>query len=342
MYAASTTAYGCTAAGTSGQYLKSNGTSAPAWATFSSSTVGLGNVTNDAQIKASVGTAKGDMIYFTASATPARLAIGTAGYTLQATANGPVWTETVAVANGGTGATSFTANSVIISGSTTTSALTTRGITHYTTVGALGGKTSWGSPDDNTIPTMSTIAYWDGRYKTTDNKSNLEYSKLGKFGTMAIKTVGNGFSDSSDTLSVAYGTTSNTAVEGNATLVTLNGTNKTAASVASFYAPTSAGTAGQVLVSSGSGAPTWSDNATSIMILAATHLDSGGDIEWTDASITADHYLIKWNFSSSPENAPPVGLTWTTTTGKLTVTVTSGTSSETISPILMKIPSASS
>ena len=40
------------------------------------------------------------------------------------------------------------------------------------------------------------------------------------------------------------------------TAVTLNGTSK-AASTASFYAPTSVGTSGYILKSSGSGAPTW-------------------------------------------------------------------------------------
>lgn len=46
IYASSTSAYASTAAGTFGQYLKSNGTGAPTWATFSASTVGLGNVEN--------------------------------------------------------------------------------------------------------------------------------------------------------------------------------------------------------------------------------------------------------------------------------------------------------
>lgn len=41
----------------------------------------------------------------------------------------PDWINTVGVAHGGTGATSFTANSVIMSGNTTTAALTTKGIT---------------------------------------------------------------------------------------------------------------------------------------------------------------------------------------------------------------------
>lgn len=92
---------------------------APAWDTVTKTDVGLSNVTNDAQVKASLGTAKGDMLYWSANATPARLAIGTAGYTLQATANGPAWTQTVAVANGGTGVNSHTANRLVWSSSAT-------------------------------------------------------------------------------------------------------------------------------------------------------------------------------------------------------------------------------
>ena len=51
------------------------------------------------------------------------------------------------------------------------------------------------------------------------------------------------------------------------TKVTLNGSAK-GGSTASFYAPTAAGTAGQILTSAGSGAPTWADAAT-----ARTNLD---------------------------------------------------------------------
>ena len=174
--------------------------------------------------------------------------------------------NTIDIQHGGTGVTEFSANSLIMSGTTTTSALTTRSITDYIPDGgtpdALAGKTSWGS-GDNTIPTINTIAYWDGRYKSNDNKSNLLYCSVGQFRDMATKTKGNGFSESDNTISVAYGTAANTAVQGNATLVTLNGTNKTAGSIASFYAPTGAGTSGQYLKSSGSGAPTWATFTTS-------------------------------------------------------------------------------
>jgi len=48
----------------------------------SKSDVGLGNVTNEAQIAKSIGTAKGDLILFTASGTPVRLAVGSNGQVL--------------------------------------------------------------------------------------------------------------------------------------------------------------------------------------------------------------------------------------------------------------------
>lgn len=46
------------------------------------------------------------------------------------------------------------------------------------------------------------------------------------------------------------------SIVNNGTAVTLNGVDKSG-STASFYAPTNAGSVGQVLMSNGSGAPTW-------------------------------------------------------------------------------------
>ena len=60
-------------------------------------------------------------------------------------------TGTLPVSKGGTGATSFTANSVIMSGSSTTAALTTRAVTNNTSNTAITGSTN--------IPTMNTIYY---------------------------------------------------------------------------------------------------------------------------------------------------------------------------------------
>lgn len=70
-------------AGTNGQFLK-QGASSFAWATLTSSDVGLGNVTNNAQVTKATLTAKGDIIIATASATPGVLSVGTNGQVLTA------------------------------------------------------------------------------------------------------------------------------------------------------------------------------------------------------------------------------------------------------------------
>lgn len=98
IYAATTVAYASTAAGTDGQYLKANTGAAPTWETFSASTVGLGNVTNDAQIAKSIFTGPNQLLYSTAADTPAILApnITTTKKFLSMTGDGtdgtaPVW-----------------------------------------------------------------------------------------------------------------------------------------------------------------------------------------------------------------------------------------------------------
>lgn len=87
-------------------------------------------------------------------------------------------TGTVTVGHGGTGATSFTANSVIMSGSSTTAALTTRSVTNNTSASAITANTN--------IITANTLAYWNGAYSGTT--SRLAYCNKGAFGTMATKS----------------------------------------------------------------------------------------------------------------------------------------------------------
>lgn len=100
--------------------------------------------------------------------------VRTASGALYATAqDGAAKFGTLPVAQGGTGATSFTANSLIISGSTTTAALTTRAIYDRTSVNALNAAATWAN--STSIPTLNTLTYWDGRYQTTSNLSNLTY-----------------------------------------------------------------------------------------------------------------------------------------------------------------------
>ena len=68
--------------------------------------------------------------------------------------------------------------------------------------------------------------------------------------------------------------------------ITLNGT---ATKTPSFYAPTTAGTAGQQLVSSGTGAPVWQDASTILKKYTATNgaiTASGGAFTWTITAAT--------------------------------------------------------
>lgn len=67
-------------AGTTAQYWRGDKT----WQTLDKNAVGLGNVTNEAQIPKSVLTAKGDIIAASAASTPVRVAVGSNGQVLMA------------------------------------------------------------------------------------------------------------------------------------------------------------------------------------------------------------------------------------------------------------------
>lgn len=66
---------------------------------------------------------------------------------------------------------------------------------------------------------------------------------------------------------------------------------------------------------------------------------SGSSVSMNMAGLTSDHILTHWNFSSSPENAPPASLAWATYAGYFTITNTGGTTSETIKPVF-ELPTA--
>ena len=68
------------------------------------------------------------------------------------------------------------------------------------------------------------------------------------------------------------------------TKVTLNGTNKGASDV-SLYAPTTAGTNGQILVSSGSGAPSWSSTISASAISGTVAFNQLPVLYWANVEI---------------------------------------------------------
>ena len=89
---------------------------------------------------------------------------------------------TLGVGNGGTGATTFTSGALLIGNGT--SAVGTRTIKNMTAKGNLG----WtAATTDIYIPTVNTLAYWDGRYNAT--LSNLTYCVKGAFGDASVKGV---------------------------------------------------------------------------------------------------------------------------------------------------------
>lgn len=100
--------------------------------------------------------------------------------------NGTQWTGssnttigTLGVGYGGTGATTFTSGEALIGNGS--GVIQTRTIKNNTSVGALG----YTSDSAGTaLTTINTITYWDGRYQASGNKSNLEYVKYGKLGTI--------------------------------------------------------------------------------------------------------------------------------------------------------------
>lgn len=59
----------------------------------------------------------------------------------------------------------------------------------------------------------------------------------------------------------------------------------------------------------------------------------GSSVTITSTYIKAYHELLRWNFSSSPENCPPVNLKWETADGSFTITNLGGTTSEKIRPV---------
>ena len=58
----------------------------------------------------------------------------------------------------------------------------------------------------------------------------------------------------------------------------------------------------------------------------------GASVSYDLPGLTDKHELVRWNFSASAENAPPVDLAWTTADGYFTIANTGGTTAESIRP----------
>lgn len=84
------------------------------------------------------------------------------------------------------------------------------------------------------------------------------------------------------------------------TAVTLNGTSKHA-TTASFYAPTEAGTEGQILVSNGSGAPVWTTSPYATAVNMAAGIYSAVQVN-SQGIVTAGTQVIKYYPTSSTTN----------------------------------------
>ena len=135
---------------------------------------------------------------------------GTSDYILKSSGSGaaPTWTQYLSVSQGGTGTTSFTANSLIMSGDSTTAALTTKAIDDATEIAQSFSDTN------ASIPTIRRIY-------------------------QGLPTINN-----------AHNYTSSTTI----------------------YAPTSAGTENQILVSAGgTSAPTWLATAAGAAYASGTN-----------------------------------------------------------------------
>lgn len=93
-------------------------------------------------------------------------------------------TGTVAVAHGGTGATTLASGQALIGNGT--NAVTTRSIRNNTVAGSIG----WTSAGASTnLLTQNDVAYWDGSYSDSNNNSNLKYTAVGELKAAATHDV---------------------------------------------------------------------------------------------------------------------------------------------------------
>lgn len=149
---------------------------------------------------------------------------------------------TLPVARGGTGKATLTSGEALIGAGT--GAVTTRGINNMTTKSYIA--------HDTKLMTTNTLAYWNGAY-ASGGQSNLTYCNQGAFGNVVTKS----YTDSSSASAIGTGTSIPTERDIYYGLPTINNSHSYTSST-TIYAPSTGGTAGQVLMSAGStSTPTW-------------------------------------------------------------------------------------
>ncbi len=183
LYGNGTSAVGVTAAGTTGQVLSGSTGSAPIWTTVSSSLVSslsfgsTGLLPNSATTGAITvtgtlatgsggtgltGYTTGDLLYASGTSTLSKLAAGTSVQLLHGGTT-PSWaavglttdvTGTLPVANGGSGATSFTANGVLYGNTASAFGVTSAGTTGTYLKGNTGSAPTFGTLASDTVSTI--------------------------------------------------------------------------------------------------------------------------------------------------------------------------------------------
>ena len=328
IYGVSTSAYGCTSAGSSGQLLQSAGAGKPTWIAATNANNGSTVVKRDSNGNFSAGT-----ITATLNGTAVSLA-SSVNLTGNSSTSGVYWnpfTWTISKTWSGTTGiytlmdceNSFT-GIFQVKFRTGSSAVTSNAhsvqwlAASTTTPPTLTLTTETGS--DNTVYRLYITA--PGTHRTYRIYKISEYGTAGTVDTAYTTTIqGTAQSTANAVVSSKLGTTtlgssikpiylsSGTATEcstyAGGTNVTLNGTN-CGASTASFYAPTSVGTSGYVLQSNGSGAPTWI-NATSSNT-ASTVVKRNSSKGFEAGAVNLSGNLRIGNTSNTATTADAVGI----------------------------------
>ena len=263
----------------------------------------------------SAGTANQILISGGANTAPTWKATAS-GAAYATSSNGALTFGTLPVAQGGTGLTTTTyVNAVVIGNSTTaTNAMQTI----RTGNGAFYATAQDGKPQFGTLPVGQ-----GGTGATTFTSGALLIGN----GTSAVDT--RSITNNTSNTAISTGTnipTMNTIYYG---LVTVNGSSQTRAT--GIYAPTSAGTSGQYLKSSGSGAPTWT-NFPTIPTITLNGSSTTSPSFYAPTSAGTSGYYLKSNGSGAPTWAAiPAGVTITlngtaTTTPSFYAPTSAGTS----------------